>query len=358
MKGNTDNPGVDAWDRLEGIPDPLENPVLAGHGDVLDHLAAHHASGRMHHAWLVTGPRGIGKATMAARFAAHVFRNPDPATAPANYLPVGPDDATERRIASGAHPNLLHLRRPWDDQRKRWKSRLSVDEIRRLNHFFATTPGQNTWRIVIVDTTDDLNAPAANALLKNLEEPPLRTLFLVLAHSAKGLLATIRSRCQKITMRPLADEALFQALDALGVAAHITDKDRTLIASLSGGSVRRAIILINSGGVELHRQFARLIEGIARPDWAGIHKLASDLSLARNEDRYRLLLDIVNTHVSQLVRSQGGMNGKESPAPVSTLARKVEVWEKTRRSAALTDAYNLDRKQVVLNLFQALHDAA
>ncbi|MEQ8827963.1 MAG: DNA polymerase III subunit delta', partial [Parvibaculum sp.] len=192
MKGDTDNPGIDAWDRLEGIPDPLENPLLAGHGDVLDHLALHYASGRMHHAWLVTRPRGIGKATKAARFAAQVFRNPDPATAPGKYLPVGPDDATERRIASGAHPNLLHLRRPWDDRRKRWKTRLSVDEIRRLNHFFTTTPGQNTWRIVIVDTTDDLNTQAANALLKNLEEPPPRTLFFVLAHSAKGLLATIR----------------------------------------------------------------------------------------------------------------------------------------------------------------------
>lgn len=358
MKGDTNNPSIDAWDRLEGIPDPLENPVLAGHGDVLDHLALHYASGRMHHAWLMTGPRGIGKATMAARFAAHVFRNPDPATAPGTYLSVGPDDVTERRIASGAHPNLLHLRRPWDDQRKRWKTRLSVDEIRRLNHFFATTPGQNTSRIVIVDTTDDLNTQAANALLKNLEEPPPRTLFFVLAHSAKGLLATIRSRCQKLAMRPLADEALFQALDALGVATDITEKDRPLIASLSGGSVRRAIILINSGGAELHRQFTRLIDGIARPDWDGIHKLASELSLARNEDRYRLLLDIVNTHVSQLVRSRDGVSGNQGPAPVSTLARNVEVWEKTRRSAALADAYNLDRKQVVLNLFQALHDAA
>ena len=135
MTGDTDNPGIDAWDRLEGIPDPLENPVLAGHGDVLDHLAAHHASGRMHHAWLVTGPRGIGKATMAARFAAHVFRNPDPATAPGNYLPVDPNDTTERRIASGAHPNLLHLRRPRDERTGKWKTRLTINEIRRLNHF-------------------------------------------------------------------------------------------------------------------------------------------------------------------------------------------------------------------------------
>lgn len=353
-----DETGVEAWDRIEGFPDPSENTALAGHRETLDRLAQQYASGRMHHAWLITGPRGIGKATTAIRFAGHMLRHTDPQQAPDCYVPVDGSDPVEHQIGAGAHPNLLHLRRPWDQRTRKWKTRLSVDEIRRLNHFFATTPGQKSWRVAIIDTTDDLNTAAANALLKNLEEPPPKTLFLVLAHSARGLLATIRSRCQKIAMRPLDEHELFQALGNLGVAGQINDADRALVTELSGGSVRRAITLVNSGGVDLWREFQDILGGISNPDWAAIHKLAGDIATPRNEDRYRLLLDIAHAHIAGLVRHEGAAGREGEPAAVSVLARQVEVWEKTRRSVALADGYNLDRKQVVLNLFQAFHEAA
>lgn len=348
---------ISAWDSLEGVSDPLENPFLSGHEDALDHLASQFASGRMHHAWLLSGPRGIGKATLAAHFAGHVFRHPDPASAPSEFVAVQPGDAEQGKIAGGAHPNLLHLRRPWNADGKRWRTQLTVDEIRRVNHFFATSRGEDNWRIVIVDPADDLNANAANALLKILEEPPPRSLFFVLAQSPRGLLPTIRSRCRKLALRPLGEAALMRALAALGMGDDLSEEARTLLATLSGGSVRRAIVLIRSDGLALHQSMEALLAEIARPDWTAIHRLAGELAQPRNEDRYRLLLDLAHDRIARSIRGASAGEGSAG-SDLSTLARHAEVWEKTRRSAALAQAFNLDRKQVVLNLFQAFHEAS
>ncbi len=346
-----------AWDRIEGIPDPLENRALVGHETVLDHLAARYASGRMHHAWLLSGPRGIGKATLAARFAGHVFRHPDPLRAPAQYGKPPANDTAELQVTRNAHPNYLHMRRPWDHKDKRFKSDLTVDEIRRTVSFFGTSAGQGGWRVAVVDTADDLNAAAANALLKILEEPPPRTLFLVLAHAPK-MLATIRSRCQKLTVRPLTEAQIVEALTALGLADGADEGDVALAANLSAGSVRRAITLLMEDGTNLYRRFAAMAASPA-PQWDKVHELAGELVGPSANDRYRLLLDIVHDYVARRIRGESEPAGQGLPASSpGGLAGWVEVWEKTRRSAQLADEWNLDRKQVILNLFSALHEAA
>lgn len=352
---------LEAWDSLPGVPDPLENPVLVGHDEILHRLASLYASGRMHHGWLISGPRGIGKATLAAHFAGHVFRNPDPASAPHEFVRPEQSDAMQSRIARGAHPNLLHLRRTWNAQTKKWRTVLPVDEIRRVNHFFATSAAEAGWRIVIIDAADDLNTNAANALLKALEEPPSPTLFFILAHSPRGLLATIRSRCQKLSMQPLGNEQLLEALAAVGLADDLKPGDRDLLTALAGGSVRRAITLLADDGLPLYREFERLLSGISAPDWTAIHKLAGELAPVRAEGRYRLLLEMAHDRVAGDLRRNGlslASGQSKSGQDLSVLARNAEVWEKTRRSAALADSYNLDRKQVILNLFQAFHEAA
>ena len=218
--------GLTSWDHIEGIPDPAENRHLVGHRATLDLLAARHASGRMHHAWLLSGPRGIGKATLACRFAGHLFRHPDPGIAPAAYVTPGESDVVEGKVAAGGHLNLLHLRRPWSHENKRWMSVLSVDEVRRTVSFFGNSAAENVPRVCIVDPADDLNPAAANALLKMLEEPPPNAVFLVLAHSPKGLLPTIRSRCQKLDIRPLTGAQVLEALDHLGESEGLDEADR------------------------------------------------------------------------------------------------------------------------------------
>jgi len=348
-----------AWDSIEGLPDPQENLHLVGHEATLDILARHYASGRMHHAWLLGGPGGIGKATLVCRFAGHVFRNPDPNIAPDQYVRPPASDAVEGRVAAGGHTNLLHLRRPWDHKEKRWRKFLTVDEVRQTVPFFGNSSGEPGWRVCIVDTADDLNPSAANALLKVLEEPPPRTLFFVLAQTPRGTLATIRSRCQKLAIAPLVPNQVVEALNLLGVGRDEDQADIELAARLSGGSVRRAVLLLGGDGIALYRRFVTLAAGAARPDWTAIHAMAGEIAPAAQEGRYRLLLDLAHDYVARRVRNEAEPAGEAASAQgTSVLARWVEVWEKTRRSAELADAYNLDRKQVILNLFEAMREAA
>jgi DNA polymerase-3 subunit delta' len=350
---------LQSWDRMEGIPDPVENLDLIGHGETLDFLAQRYASGRMHHAWLLSGPRGIGKATMAARFAGHVFRHPDPASAPGAYLRPVSGDAVEGQVARGAHPNYLHLRRPWNERDKKWRRDLTVEEVRRTVSFFGKSAGEAGWRVAVVDTADDLNASAANALLKILEEPPARTLFLILAHAPR-MLATIRSRCQKLGVRAPSQTEIVQALEILGAADSASADEVALAAALSGGSVRRAITLVREDGISLYRKFRAIADMSGGVRLDKVHEIAGEVSLVAANDRYRLLLDIVHDFVARRIRGEpepiGG--GNWVGASASGLAGWVEVWEKTNRSAQLADEWNLDRKQVILNLFSALREVA
>ena len=170
-------------------------------------LAEAFASGRMHHAWLLAGRAGIGKATLAYRLARHVLARPDERDHSGKSLEVPTDSAAARQVAALSHPGLLVLRRPYDTKSKRFVSAIPVDEVRRLKSFLGLTSGENAWRVVIVDTADELNLNAANALLKSLEEPPRRALFMLVASEPSGLLPTIRSRCRRLDLQPLAGPA-------------------------------------------------------------------------------------------------------------------------------------------------------
>ena len=163
-------------------------------------LAAAYRSGKLSHALLLAGPQGIGKATLAFHLARHLLRHPSPETAPDEL--EGPDTASSlfRQIATGAHPSVLHLTRPMNEKTKSFKTVVTVDEVRRINRFLSLTSHDGSYRVVIVDPADDMNTNAANALLKNLEEPPSRTLFILITHSIGRLLPTIRSRCQTILL--------------------------------------------------------------------------------------------------------------------------------------------------------------
>ncbi|HWT29665.1 MAG TPA: DNA polymerase III subunit delta', partial [Propylenella sp.] len=249
-------------DALDGVPLPRETTALIGHAGAEQALLAAYRSGRMHHGWILTGDRGIGKATLAFRLARFVFAHPDPAAdevARARDLSVRPDHPVARRVASGVHANLLHLQRDWSDRDKRYKTELSVDSVRRITPFLGTTAGEGGWRVIVVDPADDMNRSAANAILKNLEEPPRRTVFLLLARSRGALLPTILSRCRTLDLAPLSAEETNAVLRQ--VAPDVADAPESgLAAALAGGSVRRLIELRRNDGIAVYRLILAAIE--------------------------------------------------------------------------------------------------
>lgn len=337
-------------DRIDGIPHPAEAETLIGHDGAMERLAQSYKSGRFHHAWLLSGPRGIGKATLAFRFAKHMLSFPNPTLAPETYDSSAVDHSVSRQIAQGAHPNLLHLTKPWDEKTKKFKTQLSVEEVRRTSAFYGMTAGAGGWRVTIVDAADDMNASAANALLKILEEPPKRSVFFVITHAAGGLLPTIRSRCQALACEPLSPPDVKQALNALSVQA--SDQDLEAVAHLSEGSVRRAIQLIESDVTKDFASFERLMSNPNRAgggDWVAVHKIADSLSRRGQEESYGLFFDLVNGWIAKQVRD----NPTRSPA---ALAAWANAWEKATQSQKVADAFNLDKKQVILSLFVTLFE--
>jgi DNA polymerase-3 subunit delta' len=341
-------------DRIEGWPAPEEQSLWYGDAAPERALLEAYRSGRMHHAWLLGGPKGIGKATLAYRFARFVLAHPDPsATGVANDLSVAADNPPFRKVANRAHPNLLVLERPYDEQKKRFSTELTVPEIRKTVSFFGSTSGEAGWRIAIVDPADDMNQSSANALLKALEEPPARALFLIVSHAPGRLLPTIRSRCRRLDVSPLTAEAIAAALGSHGDA----DPEASLIAALAEGSLRRAITLLDGGGTETYRSLTALLATLPDLDMDAAHAFADRVSGRGNEEAWLGFSDMLSAWLNRRVRGEKEPDSAAEPpsALIATpLESWAEVWETLRRSVDQADELNLDRKRTVLSILMSL----
>ncbi|MBI3515437.1 MAG: DNA polymerase III subunit delta' [Proteobacteria bacterium] len=351
-------------------PLPRENPDLVGQGAAERVLLDAWLSGRLPHAWLIAGRPGVGKATLAYRFARFVLREgAGPrdaglfgATAPDN-LTTAADDPVFRRIASGGHADLLTIERQYDERRGRLRTEISVDQIRGIAAFMHLTAAEGGWRVVIVDALDALNHNAANALLKVLEEPPANALLLLIAHAPGAALATIRSRCRLLRLAPLDDTTLDGLLRRL--RPELDGAARASLVGLAEGSAGRALDLIERGGLEVYRDMLALFRGAPRLDMDALYQLSERLARASGQEAYECFTDLYGWWLARLIRA--GAKG----APISEavagegaigaalveragLDRLVEVWENSTHLFARADSLNLDRKQVVLNAFLAL----
>lgn len=340
-------------DALDDLPLPRQRNDLIVQTEAERTLLDAYRSGRIHHAWILGGPKGIGKATLAFRFARFVLAHPDP-KAPevlaARDLAVDPDHPVARRIAGGAHIDLLHLRRPWDEKGKRFKQDLPVDEIRRTVGFFGSTAGEGGWRIAIVDAADDLNTNAANALLKVLEEPPPRSLFLVVAHAPGRLLPTIRSRCRRLELDRLPPHRIAEALSDFGI-----DGDPATFAAaaeLADGSLRRAALLVKNDGVRLRRSLEKIVAGLPELDVRAAHGFADLVAQRGADDAFEIAVDFLLDLV--------GMRAREALAGLGNgaAARFAEAHDEIGRIIARTEALNLDRKAAILAAIRTLAEAA
>ncbi len=346
-------------------PVPRENPHLVGHETATGALVEAWGSGRLAHAWLIAGPRGIGKATLVYRFARFVLAGGEGGGD--DGLAMAPEHPVFQRTAAGGHSDLAVIERGLGD-RGRLRAEIVVDDVRKANGFLSLTAGEGGWRVVIVDAADEMNRNAANALLKRLEEPPSRVLFLLVSHAPSRVPATLRSRCRPLTLSLLPaaalDGLLAEAMPGLPAA------ERRVLGLLAEGSPGRAAALAEQGGVALYRRLIGLVGALPALDVRLLHQLADGLGGRDGVDRMRTLSELILWWLGRSIRhaARGELESMEEVVPGerasaalmqgAALDRWVGVWENLGRSFAEADGLNLDPRQVLIGAFTSLQEAA
>jgi DNA polymerase-3 subunit delta' len=324
-------------------PEPRANPVLLGQAAAEATLAEAMQSGRMHHAWLLTGPEGVGKATLAFRFARRLL-----AGMPAGgSLALDEKDKVFRRVAAGSHADLQTVERKWDPRLKRLRGEIVVDDVRKVADFLHLTPAEGGWRVVIVDGAEDLNRNAANALLKILEEPPPRAVLLLVCAAAGRLLPTMRSRCRRLRLDALDDASMADLL-----ARYLPDtaeEERGRLVTLGEGSVGRALALADGGGVAVADLVGKVLDSLPDVSARRAHDVAD--ALGRDEDAFSTFMDLTRAGVAAAVRAAA--RGRADPdqtrlVGARPLAAWVDVWQGLSHLQTETEAFHLDKRQAIL----------
>ncbi|WP_138380002.1 DNA polymerase III subunit delta' [Luteithermobacter gelatinilyticus] len=368
----------------------MEELEMVPHARLCREVIGHEAASRLfldafnadklHHAWMITGPRGIGKASLAyhmARFLLHhapteeagggLFGDTLEKTA-LTTLATDPESRTNQLINAGSHPDLLSIERGLDEKTGKRRKEIVIDEVRRLQGFFNTTSSDGGWRIAIIDSADEMNRNAANALLKVLEEPPRHALLFILAHAPGRLLPTIRSRCRQMRLKPLTDQAVAEILRREN--PELPEEELAGYAVLSEGSPGYALNLVHQKGLELYSQILSLLSTLPEVNVPALHVLAGELAGRNNQDRFRLFGELLLRFMNRMTR-HAALSAQEqvsSVHPVMTgelelmasLGQRIpldqwgELWEKVSQLITRTDAVNLDRKLVVINIFSMI----
>jgi DNA polymerase-3 subunit delta' len=335
---------------LDLVPPPRERHELIGQARAEAALAEGFRAGRLHHAWLIGGPEGIGKATLAYRFARFLLASPaERLDATAGSLAVDPHGRTARQIAAGSHPNLMVMERPPAGEKAAPKI-IPVEVVRKALTFFGTTAADGGHRVCIVDSVDDLNAQGANALLKTIEEPPARATILIVSHAPQRVLPTVRSRCRKLMLDRLAPDDIARVVASLG--DDFASLDPGILAKAAAhaeGSVGRALTLLDPKRLALLDELEALLAGLPQTSTPRVIAMADRLSERQGED-FDLALDQVRSWAHGQIRAR-------QAAGAARLAPLAEVCEKIDDAARTLDAYNLDRRAFVVTMFGNLAEA-
>lgn len=361
---------------------PIEAPVETGPAWA-DRLIGHEAaelaflkafeSGRMPHAWLISGPKGVGKATLAYRMARFLLAQPaeedvagmfgdlEPA---ATSLQMPADARVFRQVAQQAHPDFRLLERTPNPKTGKLRTEIVIDDVRAIIDFLHLKASASRWRVVLVDSADDLNRNSANALLKMLEEPSPNAVILLLSHAPQALLPTIRSRCRKLALQPLGGDLLAAEIGArfpkLGAA------DRQVAALTAAGSLGQAIRMVEADGIGLLRDIGQLLSGWPKLDAGLLHKLGDKLAGRDQGPQFELAIELLGWWFARMARAaatgiapepevfpgESALIGRMRAA--ASLDRWLELWEKVLRLFDRVQSVNLDRKQAWVAGFLAI----
>jgi DNA polymerase-3 subunit delta' len=310
---------------------------LFGHDDAVAAFRESLDGGRLHHAWLISGAEGIGKALFADKAALRVLAQGQ-GRIDVPGLDVPDDHPAARLAAAGSHPDLMRLERlPRDNGSGDLARAISVDQVRSLSRLFSTTASMSPWRVVVIDAIDDLERPAANALLKNLEEPPPSSVFLLVSHASERLLPTIRSRCRQLRLSTLDDDAMTSALRTA-----LPDADAREIEELKAaaeGSPGRALQFRGLDIAALDRAMAELARD-GDPTNARRSALAQSLALKSAQPRYEAFLARAPSLIARAAKSRRG------PA----LAEALATWERAQSLASSATHLSLEPESTVFEL--------
>ena len=319
--------------------------MIAGQDRAIEQFAGAWASRKLHHAWLLAGPKGVGKATFAHAAARRVLAE---AAGPPFDLP-GIDTKDEHPIVklveAGSHPDMRRLERLTDEKTDKLKRNISVDQVRALAELFALSPAMSDWRVAVIDTVDELETSGANALLKMLEEPPPNTLFFLISHAPGRLLPTIRSRCRRLEFDKLADDAMASILAQHAPA--LSDAERRKIIAMSFGSAGRALAFAELGLAKLEDAALAILRN-GDPTNARRSELASELGKKGAGERYAAFLELAPALIAREARMLGG----------AAQERALDAYSKARELAAVAPRVLLDPAATVFQLGGILAEVA
>ena len=360
-------------DRVEGAPHPRDTAILRGQSAAEAAFLEAYTTGRLHHGWLITGPRGVGKATLAWRIARFLLTQPPAdgglfgAPPPPTSLDVDPADPTARRIAARSEGRLKLIRRTLDDKTRKPRSVIVVDDVRDLKGFFHMSAADGGRRVVIVDPVDEMNPNAANALLKELEEPPKDATLLLISHQPSRLLPTIRSRCRELRLTTLSPTDIAAALAAAGAEG---TEHAAALTELAAGSVGEAIRITNLDGLKIYAAIIALFTGLPRLDRQRALALADTVTGKANEPRFDLTLTLFDLFLARLSRTGvlGTTPPEATPGEATLLPRlapdahAARAWADLQQTlgakARRGKAVNLDPATLLLDMILRIDETA